>query len=85
MRVKKPPQEAEVVDQTKKEPEQSSEISDLGESQTLKLENQNQIVRIMEEETVDFSNGLSLASLAYVIWCIVLVANTYAIVMLFLR
>jgi len=87
MRVQKPPQEAEVVDQTKTEPEQTSaafEISDLGESQTVKTAYQNQIVRSVEE-TADFSNGLMLASLAYVIWCVILVANAYAIAMLFLR
>jgi metal iron transporter len=84
MRVQKPPQEAEVVGQTEKGPEQISaafEISDSGESQTVKTE----IVPNVEEETVDFSNGLMLASLAYVIWCIVLVANAYAIAMLFLN
>ena len=87
MRVRKPTSEPEVVDQTEKEPGQISaklEIPEYQESQTIKSENQNQIVQNVQE-TVDFSNSLGLASLAYVIWCIVVVANTYAIVMLCLR
>ena len=84
MRVKKPPQEVAVVSQTEKGPEQISaafEVSDSGESETVKTGN----VPNVQEETADFSNSLMLASLAYVIWCIVLVANAYAIAMLFLN
>lgn len=83
--MKKPPQEAKVVGQTEKRSEQISagfEISDSRESETVKTE----IVPNVQEETVDFGNSLAmLASLAYVIWCIVLVANAYAIAMLFLN
>lgn len=84
MRVQKPPQK--VAGLMKKEREQISaafEILDSEESQTVKRGNQNQVARNVEE-TVDFSNSLMLASLAYIIWCVVLVANAYAIVMLFL-
>lgn len=83
MRVQKPPQE--VVDQTKKGQEQISVAFEISESQRNKSENQNQIVQNVEEETVDFSNSIMLASLAYAIWCVILVANAYAIVMLFLN
>ncbi|KIM48347.1 hypothetical protein M413DRAFT_440075, partial [Hebeloma cylindrosporum] len=86
MRVQKSPPEPEAVDQTEKGPQPipaEFEISEQGESQTVNAENQNESVQNVEE-AVDFSNGLMLASLAYVIWCIVLVANAYAIVMLFL-
>ena len=85
MRVQNPTPEPELVDHTEKEPGQISaelEIPEYQESQTISLE--NQVVQSVQE-TVDFSNGLGLASLAYVIWCIVVVANTYAIVMLCLR
>ncbi|KAF8203212.1 natural resistance-associated macrophage protein-domain-containing protein [Pholiota molesta] len=44
-----------------------------------------QVVQVTDSaETIDYSNGRWLASLSYVIWCIVLIANAYAIVMLFL-
>ncbi|KAF9471062.1 natural resistance-associated macrophage protein [Pholiota conissans] len=45
-----------------------------------------QVVQVTNssEETIDYSNGRWFASLSYVIWCIVLIANAYAIVMLFL-
>ncbi|KAF9056670.1 natural resistance-associated macrophage protein-domain-containing protein [Panaeolus papilionaceus] len=34
---------------------------------------------------IDYSNGRVLTALAYAIWCVVLVANAYAIVMLFIK
>lgn len=37
---------------------------------------------VVIHETIDFSNGRILSSIAYAIWCVVLVANVYAIVML---
>ncbi|KAF8078297.1 natural resistance-associated macrophage protein-domain-containing protein [Lyophyllum atratum] len=37
---------------------------------------------IILHETIDFSNGRILSCVAYGIWCVVLVANMYAIVML---
>ncbi|KAJ3513552.1 hypothetical protein NLJ89_g2884 [Agrocybe chaxingu] len=40
-------------------------------------------VEEVREETIDFSNGRFLTALSYIIWCVVLVANAYAIVMLF--
>jgi len=36
-------------------------------------------------EFLDYSNGRILTALSYAIWCIVLVANVYAIVMLILK
>jgi len=35
-------------------------------------------------EVIDYSNGLLLTILSYVTWAVILIANTYAIVMLFL-
>ena len=36
-------------------------------------------------ETIDYSNGLFITVLSYVAWCVIFVANAYAIVMLCLR
>ncbi|TFK41312.1 natural resistance-associated macrophage protein-domain-containing protein [Crucibulum laeve] len=39
----------------------------------------------MAKDYIDFSNSRWLACLSYVVWCVVLVANAYAIVMLLMR
>ena len=36
-------------------------------------------------ESIDYSNGLLLTSLSYIIWGVVFIANSYAIVMLLVR
>lgn len=36
-------------------------------------------------ETIDYSNGLALTALSYVAWGVIVIANSYAIVMLCLR
>ncbi|KAH9487086.1 Iron transporter SMF3 [Psilocybe cubensis] len=43
------------------------------------------VEQVVPIEYLDFSNGRFMTALAYVIWCIVLVANVYAIVMLIVR
>ncbi|KAF8905430.1 natural resistance-associated macrophage protein-domain-containing protein [Gymnopilus junonius] len=55
------------------------------EISTIKVAEQDKVDRMVRKEYLDYSNGRFTAALAYVIWCIVLVANAYAIVMLFLR
>lgn len=37
------------------------------------------------KDYIDFSNGRLITGLAYVIWCITLIANVYAIVMLIMK
>lgn len=53
--------------------------------ETIKVADQDQGDRAKRKEFLDYSNGRFIVALSYVIWCIVLVANAYAIVMLFLR
>ena len=43
-----------------------------------------QVVPVEAEEFIDYSNTRWLAAISYVIWCVIVVANAYAIVMLFL-
>ena len=36
-------------------------------------------------ETIDYSNGLFTATLSYLAWCVIFIANAYAVVMLCLH
>ncbi|KDR84835.1 hypothetical protein GALMADRAFT_233253 [Galerina marginata CBS 339.88] len=97
MRVRKPPPEIIGTEVSPiSEPEQAQnesavdfEIEKLEVAdpviQTMKIAQEPQLGRGVLTEYVDFSNGRILTSLSYVIWCIVLIANAYAIVMLFVR
>lgn len=44
-----------------------------------------QVMPVEAEEFIDYSNTRWLTTISYVIWCVIVVANAYAIVMLFLR
>ncbi|KAF8971491.1 natural resistance-associated macrophage protein-domain-containing protein [Flammula alnicola] len=81
MRVRKPPPEVRETDKT---PPQVLELKMEMEQVPGNLEILEFEETTEKEETLDFSNGRWLASLSYVIWCVVLVANAYAIVMLVL-
>ncbi|CAA7258760.1 unnamed protein product [Cyclocybe aegerita] len=84
MRVRKPtpPTESSVPSQEETVPNDIAVLEI--EEPTIATEKIVEKIRVeVREETVDFSNGRFLTALSYVIWCVVLVANAYAIVMLF--
>ncbi|PPQ69625.1 hypothetical protein CVT25_013708 [Psilocybe cyanescens] len=96
MQVRKPPPELVKSDvspfqeqeQAQDDEHNGSEVSkieiEIEMIESIKIE-QTAVEQAVSKEYVDFSNGRFLTALAYVIWCIVLVANAYAIVMLILR
>ncbi|KAF8168258.1 natural resistance-associated macrophage protein [Crassisporium funariophilum] len=63
----------------------SSDLQPVIDTSNIEEKKKAQVLCTSIPETIDFSNGRMLIALSYVIWCVVLVANAYAIVMLFLR
>ena len=98
MRVRKPqeivevevvpvPEESQVLDENQVDHGQDAvkvEVDHI-EIVAVKALDKDQGDRTASGEYLDFSNGRIIAALSYAIWGIVLVANAYAIVMLFVR
>ena len=96
MRVRKPqaivevevipvPEESQVLDENQVDQDAVKVEVDHIEIVAVKALDKDQGDRTASGEYLDFSNGRIIAALSYAIWGIVLVANAYAIVMLFVR
>jgi len=83
MRVRKPVESVTDSEETSSDSNEETQRADevLEDINAVKVAEKGQC-EIASEETVDFSNGRVLMTLSYAIWCVVLVANAYAIVML---
>jgi metal iron transporter len=80
MRVRKPVQQLVETDEVSVH--QIEEVPNLGDKP---LAEKAEVSSVLIHETIDFSNGRILSTVAYAIWSVVLVANAYAIVMLAIK
>ena len=81
MRVRKPPPDIIVSEETPSEEKIDGVVVEENEVDVAQIA-KHQEQGVAPQETIDYSNGRVLTTLSYGVWCIVFVANAYAIVML---